>query len=325
MFELIVSWITDKKLIRPTIALSLFTLGVISLFFLILIQAVFAKLDSNAKYTIKVNTEIVEYKPYASSIQVTKLPLFKVYDQIPSCSKIENEKWYSEGELKLFEGSQLIIRLVNEETIELNIHPVNSESLKLAEVTSKKGRCIINDKLTIDIRLSETNPDFIMFMSGNVTVGSPLSYATDTMPSFLKSGEIEIEDKSFWFDNLIKLPTIKLSTGDTVSIPSNSESTAIGLLTAHYNEKVMQGVYRRQGGSVNIIKPFSSNNGTPIRINFFERLYSDNVLGVALTISLILIHALMFLVTTLIRVSYIPSTKKDHEDTDVNYKGNIDD
>lgn len=308
-FDSILSSLTARNLIKPTYILSVIAVVVIVIFFSILMHAIFTKLDSNTEYSIQVASEIVEYRPNASSIQSTKLPIFKVYESIRSCPKLEKGQWYSGGELRVFKDSQLVVRLVDSKTVELNIKPAIDRTTKLAELVSFKGRCVIQEKLTLDVKLSDDNPEFIMFMMGGVTVGSTLSYASDTMPSFLKSGEIEIKDRSFWFEDPISLPTVNLSTGDTIIIPSDSENVTMGLLIARHNIDVMQGVYRRKGGQINIVKPFASNLGVPIDISFFERLYSDNALAIALSISFIVIQVLMFLITTLIRLSYIPKLK----------------
>ena len=47
------------------------------------------------------------------------------------------------------------------------------------------------------------------------------------------------------------------------------------------------------------MKPFSSNKGDPINVSFFERLYSDNVLAIALSVSFIIIQILLFMISAI--------------------------
>tara|TARA_R110001583_G_scaffold150811_2_gene302784 strand:- start:733 stop:1767 length:1035 start_codon:yes stop_codon:yes gene_type:complete len=304
-YESVLSKLTAKNLIKPTIILILVVVLSIIIFFTILLQTILSKLDSKSEYSIQVSTNIVEYLPNKSSIPSLNLSEFKILKSIRACPKLEVGKWYSNGELRLFSDSKVVIRLSSLNNIQLNIEPTK-KNLKAAQLTSNKGRCVLREKLALDIKLTDTDPEFIMILVGNVTIGKELSFATSTTPSFLNSGTIEIKDRSFLFEDPIYLPTVSLSKGDTVLIPFDDENATTGLLIVELNKDSMHGVFNKKGGELRIIKPFSSNKGDPINISFFERLYSDNALAIALSISFIIIQVLLFMITTLIRLTYIP-------------------
>jgi len=232
---------------------------------------------------------------------------FKLLKPISTCPKIEVSKWYSNGDLRLFSDSKVVIRLTSLNNIQLNIEPTKINH-KAAQLTSNKGRCVLKEKLAVNIKLTDTDPEFVMILVGNITIGKELSFATSTTPAFLNHGSIEIKDRSFWFEDPIYMPPVSLSKGDTLLIPFDEENAATGLLIAKLNKESMNGVFNKKGGELRIIKPFSSNKGDPINVSFFERLYSDNVLAIALSVSFIIIQILLFMITTLIRLTYIPKS-----------------
>lgn len=297
--------LTNRNLIKPTVVLGALAIAAIITFITILIHAIFTKLDSNTEYSINVLTQVVQYEPNDSSIPSANLSEFTLLKGFEQCQGLDKNEWYKSGDLTFYKGSAINILLIRPNVIQLNIEP-KTNNARLAQLITKKGRCIIKDKLTANIKLTEDAPDFIMILVGNIILGKKLSYATSSMPALLNSGQIEVKDTSFWFEDPIALPTITLSTGDTVLIPLDNKNATTGLLTVSFDDDFIAGVFNKKGGEVRIVKPFASNEGSPISISFFERLYSDNALAIALSISFIIIQVLMFLITTLIRLTYIP-------------------
>lgn len=306
-YESVLSTLTASNLIKPTIILVIVVVLSIIIFFTILLQTILTKLDSKSEYSIQVSSNIVEYRPNKSSIPSLNLSEFKLLKPISTCPKIEVSKWYSNGDLRLFSDSKVVIRLTSLNNIQLNIEPTKINH-KAAQLTSNKGRCVLKEKLAVNIKLTDTDPEFVMILVGNITIGKELSFATSTTPAFLNHGSIEIKDRSFWFEDPIYMPPVSLSKGDTLLIPFDEENAATGLLIAKLNKESMHGVFNKKGGELRIIKPFSSNKGDPINVSFFERLYSDNVLAIALSVSFIIIQILLFMITTLIRLAYIPKS-----------------
>ncbi|MDW1948616.1 MULTISPECIES: hypothetical protein [unclassified Vibrio] len=306
----LLSKLNTENLVTPTVTLLVIAVTAAITFFVILFHAIITKLDSNTEYSIHVSTQVVGYKPNDSSVPNATLPEFRLLKGYSDCPGLNKGKWYNQGELTFYKNSSVTLRLKTLNLIQINIEP-EPESTRLAQLITRKGRCVIQEKFTVDIKLTKSSPDFIAILVGDVTLGKTLSYDTRSMPAFLANGEIEVKDSSFWFEDPISLPSISLSTGDTVLIPSDNKSAATGLLTVSFNEKEMKGVFNKKGGEVRIIKPFSSNEGSPISISFFERLYSDNALTIALSISFIVIQVVMFMITTLIRLTYIPRNTDD--------------
>lgn len=301
----LLSKLNAENLVTPTVTLLIIAVTTAITFFVILFDAIITKLDSNTEYSIHVSTQVLDYKPSDSAIPNVTLPEFRLLKGYSECPGLTKGKWYNQGELAFYKNSSVTLRLKKTNLIQINIYS-EQESTRLAQLITRKGRCVIHKKFTVDIKLTKNSPDFIAILVGDITLGKTLSYDTSSMPAFLLNGEIEVKDSSFWFEDPISLPSIFLNTGDTVLIPSDNESAATGLFKVSFNEKEMKGVFNKKGGEIRIIKPFSSNEGNPISISFFERLYSDNALTIALSISFIIIQVTMFMITTLIRLTYIP-------------------
>ncbi len=314
----LLSKLNTENLVTPTVTLLVIAVSASITFVVILIHAIFTKLDSNTEYSIHVSTQVVGYKPNDSSIPNVTLHEFRLLKDYSDCPGLTKGKWYDQGELTFYKNSSVTLRLNTLNLIQINIDS-EQKNTRLAQLITRKGRCVIQDKFTVEIKLTESSPDFIMFLVGDMTLGKTLSYDTHSMPAFLVDGEIEVKDSSFWFEDKISLPSISLSAGDTLLIPSDNESAATGLLTVSFNEKEIKGVFNKKGGEIRIIKPFSSNEGNPISISFFERLYSDNALTIALSISFIVIQVLMFMITTLIRLTYIPINTDNSQVQDATY------
>jgi len=306
----LLSKLNTKDLVKPAVFLGGGAIAAILTFIIILIHAIFTKLDSNTEYSIHVYTQAVQYQPYESTIPAVNLSEFRLLKNLSDCPSLAKGEWYKKGELTFYKESKVTLRLTQPNNIQLNVEP-KFKSARLAQLITNKGRCVVKEKLSIDIKLTERSPDFIMILVGNITLGQTLSFATHPMPLFLVSGQIEVKDASFWFKDPISLPTVYLGAGDTVLIPSDEESAATGLLTISLDDDAMAGVFNKKGGEIRIVKPFASNEGSPIAISFFERLYSDNALTIALSISFIVTQVLMFLITTLIRLTYIPKNSTD--------------
>ena len=304
--DVILEKLTAKNLIIPAFVLGTAVIVVIVIFFATLIHATFTKLDTNTEYSIQALTRIVDYVPNQSLIPTANLPEFQIVRQINQCPKLIEREWIKNGELKFFKDTNVSIWSSKPSMIHISIRPFEKNGKKVAELTSSKGRCVTNERITLNIRLSKDTSDFIMILIGDVTIGKRLSYDTKTAPLMLEKGEIEIKDKSFWFEDLIRLPSVSLNKGDTVVIPADISNATTGLLTINHEDSVFEGVFSKKGGEVLIVTPFSSNHGSPVTVSFFERLYSDNALAIALSSSFIVIQVLMYLITTLIRLTYIP-------------------
>ncbi|WP_440876897.1 hypothetical protein [Thalassotalea sp. PLHSN55] len=313
LFDSLMGWVLSKNLIKQALILAVVALLTIAFFFTVLAKAFFTKLDAHTEYSIQAETQIVSYSPVETSIQDTNLGKFKLYDTIDNCAKLVKGEWYEKGELKVYKDSLVNLLFIPPNTIEIGINAPSGERTKVAQLISKKGRCEIKQDVTIDVELNENQKKFIMFMVGDVTIGSPLSYATETMPPLLKSGEIQVKDKSFIFEDSISLPSTILSTGDTAILSSNQSKKAMGMVIANLDAEYMDTVFRREGGEIRIVKPFAPNEGTPISISFFERIYSDNVLAIVLSASIVVLHLLMYLVTTLIRLSFAAKSNSDEK------------
>lgn len=311
LFDSLMGWVLSKDLIKQALILAAVALFTILFFFAILTKAFFTKLDAHTEYSIQAETQIVSYSPVETSLQDTNLGKFKLYDTIEYCPKLVKGEWYEKGELKVYKNSLVNLLFIPPNIIEIGINASSGERSKVAQLISKKGRCEIKQDITIDVELNESQKKFIMFMVGDVSIGSPLSYATETMPPLLKSGEIQVKDKSFIFEDSISLPSTILSTGDTVILSSDQNKKAMGMVIAKLDSEYMDTVFRREGGEIRIVKPFAPNEGTPISISFFERIYSDNVLAIVLSVSIVVLHVLMYLVTTLIRLSFATKLSTD--------------
>ncbi len=309
-----------KNLYKPALILGLLAVIAIVFFITILIHAIFTKLDANTEYSINVATQVVQYEPNDSAIPTVNLPSFSVIKGSSQCQRIEENDWIKNGELTFYENSYVIFRVHKENEIKLSVEPL-VEDTRIAQLISPKGRCVLKEKFALTMRLTEAEPDFISILVGKVTLGKTLSYATETMPALLQNGSVEVKDYSFWFEDPIGLSSITLSMGDTVLLPADEKNAATGLLTISQDENAFTGVFNKKGGEVRITKPFASNQGNPISVSFFERLYNDNALTITLSVSFIVIQALMFLITTLIRLTYIPKNSDLEESHSVPSKG----
>ncbi|MEM7419717.1 MAG: hypothetical protein AAF364_08300 [Pseudomonadota bacterium] len=301
----ILKHLTAKRLVGPAIFLGCIASLIFVLLLIALAHATLAKLDANTEYAIKATTQVVRYLPNTSSIPVVNLAEFHVVREVNSCPQLKRAKWQKHGELKFYDNAIVTTRLMDKSLIQINIQPIVKEK-RVAEFIFSAGRCVLKEKTVFNIRLSADHPDFMMILVGDVTIGKQLSYDTRTMPLLLQSGQIRIKDKSFWFEDTISLPDVELSMGDTVIIPADDSNATNGLLTVTLGDTAFDGVFYKKGGQLRIVKPFADNDGDPIEISFFERLYSDNALAIAISASFIIIQLLMYVVNTLIRLTLIP-------------------
>ena len=304
--------LTAKNLVGPTLFLGGIVIVVFVLFFVALGHATLSKLDANTEYSVQATTQILEYLPNNSSIPTANLAEFQLVKTIEACPRLKKLEWSKNGELKFYSNSKVTVRVIEASLVQINVEP-NEADKRAAELTSSKGRCVLKEKAVINVKLSEANSDFVMILVGDVTIGKRLSYDTSTTPLLLEEGEIAIKDKSFWFEDTIFLPSIELSKGDTIVVPADNENATIGLLTISHTDTAFEGVFSKKGGQVRIIKPFTNNDGDPIKISFFERLYSDNALAIAISASFIVIQLLMYLINTLIRLTFIPKPSGDNQ------------
>ncbi|MFC3092995.1 hypothetical protein DRW07_02090 [Alteromonas sediminis] len=318
--EAILQKLTAKNLAGPTIFLGVAVVLVFILFFVALGHATFSKLDANTEYSVRATTQIIKYSPNNSSIPTANLAEFQLVKNIEKCPRLTRLEWLKGGELKFYANSTVTVRVMESSLIQINVEPIEVGQ-RAAELTTSKGRCVLKEKVVINVKLSEMNSELIMILIGDVTIGKQLSYDTKTTPLLLEEGEIAIKDKSFWFEDTIFLPDIELSKGDTVVFPADKEDATIGLVTISHGDTAFEGVFTKKGGQVRIVKPFANNDGDPIEISFFERLYSDNALAIAISASFIVIQLLMYLINTLIRLTFIPKPYGAHEKSAKDNKG----
>ncbi|MCA2459408.1 MULTISPECIES: hypothetical protein [Vibrio] len=176
----LLSKLNTENLVTPTVTLLVIAVTAAITFFVILFHAIITKLDSNTEYSIHVSTQVVGYKPNDSSVPNATLPEFRLLKGYSDCPGLNKGKWYNQGELTFYKNSSVTLRLKTLNLIQINIEP-EPESTRLAQLITRKGRCVIQEKFTVDIKLTKSSPDFIAILVGDVTLGKTLSYDTRSM------------------------------------------------------------------------------------------------------------------------------------------------
>ena len=304
--EKVLALLGIKKLVLPAVGV-IVVMCIFILFFLGLVSwAGLKKLDADAEYTVDVETDVVTYYPTSQSSPKVYLGTFQLLTTIrhpnkEKCPDYKVGESYKEGEIKFRDDVIVHLENVGPNTLRIQVKH-KDKSGEIAELTSAEGRCNIADKFAAKMMLTADSPRFVMNMAGGTEIGSKLTFSVDQYFPLLKGGEVVIMDKSFFTESPVQLPSVNLHRGDNLKLMNELTSSNTGLISAELDGGSLMGVFNKNGGQIEITKPYSSNT-YPIATSFVDRITHDSELAMAMSITVFILGILGYLVNTLIRLS----------------------
>lgn len=308
IYSKIINYIAASRRSKP-LAIALGSLAIFAMVTLLfgLFFAAFKKLDHKTEYSVQVKSDVVTYTPNSQGAPKLLLRNFKILTPTESCTNTEPVSLIEEGEIKFLPSAivQFAIKKKDEITIQVKSKSAK-ENEKLAVLQSDFYQCSLNKGFVLRVFLTENDSRVLFNLVGSISVGTKLSYATDSYAFLLKEGDIQIIDSSFLAKTPLTFVPDNLKKGDFLEMPSEADVTTMGILSASLNEESFDGMFFKKGGVVTITKPFSEP--VELKINLLDRVLKDNILAFFLSISFLFFQILAFLTTTIIRIHFLSST-----------------
>ncbi|MDO6613733.1 hypothetical protein Q4601_19790 [Shewanella sp. 1_MG-2023] len=303
--EKIYLFISVKKLTIP-ISIMFVVLVISCLIVLYLCAlATFKKLDDSAIYNVDTMSEAFEYSVISKTAPDILLNRFVPIKH--SCSSMENNQEYLNGNLSLNSGVKVLIERKSTEMIKLTAvfdsqTDNGDKKRRLGTLINDFERCKLYSSVVFNIKLSPQNPIFSLNVIGDIQIGRVIGDAPDGYYPLVQSGQIIIQDKATFTHSLITLSPHLIRPGDTVKMTETK-----GIIRASHEHSGLTGIFQQTGHQI-LLSRLYSKTPNPVKPSFFDRVMSDGELAFALSTAIIFIQFIGFCITILFRLALFSST-----------------